>query len=70
MILSRNDFSFQGYTQAKEKPQWTAWQIKKWEREADEQTWIEYSELSGESNDFLQVEPMRVITYHKVKGKK
>ncbi len=64
-MLTRNDFAFQGYTQPKAKPQWTAWQLKKWEREADYQSYIEYTKLEGECNDFLEIEEMPVTIYHK-----
>jgi hypothetical protein len=70
MQLTSNDFKFQGYTVAKEKPTWTVWQLKKWEREADYQSYIEYMKLDGEDNDFLEVYPMPVIIFHKERAKK
>lgn len=69
MRLTNNDFAFQGYSQLKDKPSFNARLLKKWEREAEEQFWIEETFLSGEDNDFLEVYPQRVTIYHKENDK-
>jgi hypothetical protein len=69
-MLTRNDFAFQGYSVPKDKPSFNVRLLKKWEREAAEQAWIEYLELDGENNDFLEVYPQSVKIYHKTKAKK
>lgn len=70
MEFTRNDMTFQGYTIPKVKANWNAMLLRKWEREAEEQSWIEHTELSGEDNDFLEVYPMQVTIFHKVRKTK
>lgn len=69
MHLTNNDFSFQGYSVKEKKPKLNPMLLKKWEREAEDQAWIESTELDGEVNDFLEVYAQQVTIFHKVRNK-
>lgn len=65
-MFTNKDFQFQGYNLPKDKKPYTLWQLRKWEREAEEQSWIEHITLEGDNNDFLEIYPQNVVIYHKV----
>lgn len=66
-MLTSKDFQFQGYTIPKDKPKLNPMLLRKWAREAEEQAWIEYTQLQGEINDFLGVYPQQITIFHKVR---